>query len=88
MSEWESSILPSDAVEVGWKNNNEGESLMLTSQQWSLHQKAVNGGQAWNGANQVLPGGAIYQLSTPSNNLTTVDLVTYQTVVDQKTRQY
>ena len=88
LSEWESSILPSDAVEVGWKNNNEGESLMLTSQQWSLHQKAVNGGQAWNGANQVLPGGAIYQLSTPSNNLTTVDLVTYQTVVDQKTRQY
>lgn len=88
LSEWESSILPSDAVEVGWSNGNEKESILMTSQQWSLHQKAVNGGQSWNGTNQVLPGGAIYQLSTPNDRHTNVKIVTYQTVVDQKTRQY
>ena len=86
LSEWESSVLPADAVTVSWKNNNENESLVLTSQQWSVHQKAVNGGQVWNGKNQVLPGGAIYQLSTPQSNWTTVNITTYQTVVDQKAR--
>lgn len=88
LSEYESSILPSDAVEVGWINNNQEESLLLTSQQWSLHQRAIGGGEAWNGRNQVLPGGAIYQLSTPADRYTNVKAITYQTVVDQKTRQY
>ena len=88
LSEYESSILPSDAVEVGWMNNNQEESLLLTSQQWSLHQRAIGGGEAWNGRNQVLPGGAIYQLSTPADRYTNVKAITYQTVVDQKTRQY
>lgn len=87
LSEWESSVLPSDAVTVSWKNKNEDESLLITSQQWSVHQKAVNGSEVWNGKNQVLPGGAIYQLSTPKDNWTTVNITTYQTVVDQKARQ-
>lgn len=87
LSEWESSVLPSDAVTVSWKNKNEDESLLITSQQWSVHQKAVNGSEVWNGKNQVLPGGAIYQLSTPESNWTTVNITTYQTVVDQKARQ-
>lgn len=86
LSEWESSVLPSDAVTVSWKNKNEDESLLITSQQWSVHQKAVNGSEVWNGKNQVLPGGAIYQLSTPKDNWTTVNITTYQTVVDQKAR--
>ena len=86
LSEWESSVLPSDAVTVEWKNEHEKESLVLTSQQWSVHQKAVNGSAVWNGKNQVLPGGAIYQLSTPKENWTTVNLTTYQTVIDQKAR--
>lgn len=87
ISEYESRILPSDAVEVGWTNPKDGESLMLTSQQWSLHQKAINGSDGWQGRNQVLPGGAIYQLSTPQGSRTTVHLKTYQTVVDEKARQ-
>lgn len=90
LSEWESSVLPADAVTVEWENDHEKESLVLTSQQWSVHQKAVNGvdgnKQVWNGKNQVLPGGAIYQLSTPKENWTTVNLTTYQTVIDQKAR--
>ena len=59
---------------------------MLTSQQWSVHQKATNGSDGWQGKNQVLPGGAIYQLSTPNGSRTMVNLTTYQTVVDEKAR--
>lgn len=87
LSEQKSSILPSDAVEVGWTNPNETNSLNLVSQQWSLHQKAITGSDGWQGKNQVLPGGAIYQLNTGKSE-TNVKLVTYQTVVDQKTRDY
>lgn len=92
ISEYESKILPNDAVEVGWENPKDGESLLLTSQQWSVHQKAINGASGitssgWQGRNQVLPGGAIYQLSTPKDSRTTVHLTTYQTVVDDKARQ-
>lgn len=87
LSEQESSLLPNDAVEVGWENGNEKLSMNISSQQWSLHQKAVNGSDGWQGANQVLPGGAIYQLDT-GNSDTVVKLVTYQTVVDGKTRNY
>lgn len=91
ISEYESGILPNDAVTVGWENPKDGESLLLTSQQWSVHKKAtsqVSGvtTSGWQGKNQVLPGGAIYQLSTPDGSRTTVNLTTYQTVVDEKAR--
>lgn len=86
ISEYESSILPNDAVNVEWSNPKDGESLLLTSQQWSVHQKAVSGSDGWQGKNQVLPGGAIYQLSTPNGSRTMVNLTTYQTVVDEKAR--
>lgn len=74
LSEYESQVLPSDAVRVEWEKKGAEENLLLTSQQWSVHQKAVNGSAVWNGKNQVLPGGAIYQLSTPEENWTTVGL--------------
>ena len=86
-SEQKSKILPSDAIEVGWSNPNEKSSLNLTSQQWSLHQKAITGSDGWQGRNQVLPGGAIYQLNTGKNE-TNVKIVSYQTVVDGETRAY
>ena len=86
ISEYESSILPNDAVNVEWSNPKDGESLLLTSQQWSVHQKAVSGSDGWQGRNQVLPGGAIYQLSTPKEDWVTVNLITYQTIVDDKAR--
>lgn len=86
LSEYESSVLPADAVEIGWEGGNEDTSLTLISQQWSVHQKAIGGGAAWNGRNQVLPGGAIYQLATQKDNLRTIRATTYQTVVDDKAR--
>lgn len=49
LSEHESSVLPSDAVVVQWEKGGNDENLLLTSQQWSVHQKAVSGGQVWNG---------------------------------------
>ena len=87
LSENMSSILPSDAVEVGWVNANEKNSMNIVSQQWSLHASAVKGNDGWQGANQVLPGGAIYQLNTDGNK-TSVKLTTYQTIVGNDTRGY
>ncbi len=86
LSEYESKVLPADAVILQWKKKGADENLLLTSQQWSVHQKAVNGSAVWNGKNQVLPGGAIYQLSTPEGGWVTMNLTTYQTVIDQKAR--
>lgn len=86
LSEYESSVLPADAVEISWEGINEAESLTLVSQQWSVHQRAINGADGWQGPNQVLPGGAIYQLATKDNNLRTIRATTYQTVVDDKAR--
>jgi hypothetical protein len=86
LSEYESKVLPADAVILQWKKKGVEENLLLTSQQWSVHQKAVNGSAVWNGKNQVLPGGAIYQLSTPEGGWVTMNLTTYQTVIDQKAR--
>lgn len=92
ISEYESSILPNDAITVGWESQKDGENLLLTSQQWSVHKKAIaqadgTTSRGWQGKNQVLPGGAIYQLSTPNGSRTMVNLTTYQTVVDEKARQ-
>lgn len=87
LSEYESSVLPADAVEIGWNNSDEKNSISLISQQWSVHQKAINGSDGWQGRNQVLPGGAIFQVSTPEGKRTKVNIATYQTVVDQKARE-
>lgn len=85
LSQFYSSILPNDFAEAAWYNPNENESLTLSSVQWSLHAKAVNGGKDWNGANQVLPGGAIYQLST-QDYTSKVNLVTWQTILADQDR--
>ncbi len=85
LSQFYSEILPNDFAEAAWYNVNENESLLLSSTQWSLHAKAINGGQPWNGRNQVLPGGAIYQLST-GEAPTKVALVTWQTIVESDIR--
>lgn len=88
LSEQKSSILPSDAVEVGWNNSNEEESLLLDSQQWTMHTRGTDGSAPWKQPNRVLPGGALYELYTPEETQTSVKLVTYQTIVDSKTRGY
>lgn len=87
LAERESSILPSDAIQLGWKHKDDNNTLTLTSQQWSLHKRAISGSDGWQGRNQVLPGGAIYQLATKKDDPAIVQLITYNTVVDDKARQ-
>lgn len=80
LSEQLSQIMPNDFAEAAWYNSNESTSLNITSNQWSLHAKAVNGTDGWQGKNQVLPGGAMYSLDTgtaPSK----VSIITWQTIV-------
>lgn len=85
LSQFYSEVLPNDAAEAAWYNPNGATSLTMSSTQWSLYAKAVNGGQSWNGKNQVLPGGAIYQLGSGSTP-TKVALVTWQTIVAEPER--
>lgn len=88
LSEHESSILPYDAAELYWYHpNGNDDTIKLTSQQWSTHKKATSGSDGWQGPNQVLPGGAIYQLSTDQNNPAKVVFTTYNTIVDEKARK-
>lgn len=76
-SQWVSTIRANDFAEANW-GKAKNENLSIKTNQWSLHARAINGGQPWNGENQVLPGGAIYDLSSET---TAVGLVTWQTVM-------
>ncbi len=87
LSEYESDFLPNDAVQVYWKHNNNENTMPVASQQWSLHKKAMNA-SGWGGTNQVLPGGAIFSLSTSESDPLKVYLITYQTVLDDKAKDY
>ena len=42
--------------------------MMILSDQFSNHSSAINGDKGWNLKNTVLPGGAIYGVSTTNNN--------------------
>ena len=86
LSQYYSEVLPNDFAEAAWYNENENESLLLSSTQWSLHAKAVSGGNSWNGKNKVLPGGAIYQLGT-GKNPSKISLITWQTIVQDPERK-
>lgn len=81
-SQFVSQVDPNDFAEVNWGSVSV-ENLGVNSRQWSLHARAVNGGQSWNGQNQVLPGGAIYELNSMS---TVVGLVTWQTIMPNEVR--
>lgn len=85
LSQFYSEILPSDFAEAAWYNSNEDTSLTLSSLQWSLHAGATSGDKSWNKPNQVLPGGAVFQLST-GDSPTKLGLVTWQTIMDEKER--
>ena len=90
LSEAKSVIYPNDYFEAGWVTKNEEESLHMYSQQWSIHGRATrptNDGSGsgaivrpWAGKNQVLPGGAMYDLTT-DNTESVVTVGTWQTVV-------
>lgn len=87
LSQYYSEMKPNNFAEAAWYNSNEDESLIMTSTQWSLNARAVNADDdhKWRGRNQVLPGGAIYQLST-GDDPTKVALVTWNTVLDDNQR--
>ncbi len=92
-----STFIPKDYVEIGYKTYSGGKAgtnhatgLLLQSQQWSTHAKALNLGPR----DTVLPGGAIYRLITPKkspNNSSTpnvrtqVCLTTWQTFLPNDT---
>jgi len=76
-SQWVSQMRANDFVEVNYGKASESN-ISIKSDQWSLHARAIDGGQSWNGENQVLPGGAIYDVTTDK---TAVGVVTWQTVM-------
>ena len=83
LSDKQSSILPTNAIEVGWYNPTQTSGkygLQMTSQQWSIHNRATNGNE-WRQPNQVLPGGAMYQLNTTGTE-TTLRAITYSAMVN------
>lgn len=77
LSQHDSTIEPNSFAEAGWYNANEESSLRITSQQWSLHARAI---EAY-GKNNVLPGGAIHSLDIPEPNQSKVALVTWQPIM-------
>lgn len=77
LSQHQSTIEPNSFAEAGWYNPNEESSLRVTSQQWSLHTRAV---EAY-GKNNVLPGGAIHSLDIPEENQSKVALATWQPIM-------
>lgn len=76
-SQWVSQMRANDFVEVNYGKASEAN-IAVNSHQWSLHARAVRGGQAWNGENQVLTGGALHEISSEK---TAVGIVTWQTVI-------
>lgn len=90
LSTKQSTIVPTNAVEVSWNNDaqrkNGAYGLQMTSQQWSTHNRATTGDE-WRKPNQVLPGGALYYLNT-SGTESTIKTVTYNTLVDNDSRTW
>ena len=93
----ESKYVPNDYVEIGYKtyqiNSENKTGLALQSKQWSVHEKAKQLGKDLgnNGKNKVLPGGAVYRLTTPSsssgNTRTKVGMSSWLTFIPEDTIQ-
>lgn len=88
LSGHKSTIIPQDYVEIGYLtasvNSEAATGLLLQSQQWSTHQRAIQ--LAGGAKNKVLPGGAIYRLTTPGtgtngNTRTRVAMSSWLTVL-------
>lgn len=89
LSTKQSTITPTNAVEVSWDNQAQMSGkygLQMTSQQWSTHASATSG-KDWRQKTQVLPGGALYQLKT-NNTESTIKTVTYNTLVEDSSRTW
>lgn len=84
LSQYDFDIVPNAYVEASFTTSDYDSNLLVTSPQWSTHSRATSGSEKWQGKNQVLPGGAIYNLSTTDDD-TYVNIVTWQTVLDSNT---
>ena len=62
-----STFRPNNTITIAM--NNKGESLKLTSKQWSTHREATNGNMGWDKAGQVLPGGATFKVEETNKPL-------------------
>ena len=90
LSDKSSTIIPTDSVEISWFNKTQadgGYGLQMTSTQWSVHNRATQGDDGWQGVNQVLPGGALYQLKTTDTE-SYIKTITYNTLVDDESRDW
>lgn len=79
LSEWVREINPDDYAEVYFVEHP--ENLKVQSQMWALDTGLTNGTLGWNKINQVLKGGAAYQLTTKDNNQN-VRVTTYQVILN------
>ena len=70
LSQHISSMKVQQAVSIQWtkRTDKNGYNMMILSDQFSNHASAISGDKGWNLRNDVLPGGAIYGVSTTNNN--------------------
>lgn len=95
LSDKSSTITPTNSVEVSWFNAKQQSGdvnhygLQMTSQQWSVHSRATSDtdGSTWRQKNRVLPGGALYMLSTKDTE-TYIKTTTYNNLVEDDTRSW
>lgn len=83
LGEYQRQIRPNDYAEIQWTQRD--ENLHVQSQMWALDVSLTQttDERPWAGNNQVLKGGASYQLVTDKQ---TVSLNTYQTIVGNNSR--
>ena len=80
LSQWISELYPNSFAEAAWGSTKE-LNMNISSPQWSVHQKATQGLDGWQGTNQVLPGGSIYNLDTKNQN-TYASVITWQPYIE------
>lgn len=85
LSEYRREIIPNDYAELTWTRKD--GNLLIQSQMWSTdaNHTSPTDNKEWTGINQVLKGGASYQL-TNNNNAQQVTVTTYQTIVEGNAR--
>ena len=82
LSQWISELYPNSFAEASWGSTKD-INMNISSQQWSTHQKAIQGADGWQGTNKVLPGGAIYNLDTKNQN-TYASVITWQPYIEDE----
>lgn len=73
LSKYKSNITPINTIEFGVQKGS-NTSLGITSSMWSTHKRATNA----KGANNVIAGGATYNLGNNGAQLPTIGVTTYQ----------